>query len=172
MDEYLQIGEIVNTHGVNGEIKIIPLTDNPERFEDLKWAYIDKKGSIEKYYINGIKYLKNLVVLKLKGVDDLSAAQALKGFFMLVDRENAVKLPENSFFICDILGSTVHDDKGNLLGELVDVLQTGSNDVYIIKDENKRELLLPALKSVVKEVSVENKTMIVTIPKGLFDDEI
>lgn len=172
MYEQLQIGKIVNIHGVRGEIKIIPLTDNPERFEKLDWLYVDINGTKFKHYIDGVKYLKNLVVLKLKGIDTPDDADALRGSFLLVDRKDAVELSEDSFFVCDLIGLTVYDENGNILGKLINVLQTGSNDVYVVKGGDGREILLPALKSVVREVSILDGAMKVTIPKGLLDDEI
>ena len=172
MYEQLQIGEIVNVQGIKGEVRVVPLTDKPDRFEKLDWLYIDKNGIKDKYYLEGVKYLKNLVVLKFKGIDSPEAAEALRGSFLLIDRKDAVKLPENSFFICDLMGLKVIDENGQLLGELNNVLQTGSNDVYVIKAENGREILLPALKSVVREISIEEGRMNVIVPKGLLDDEI
>ncbi|NJD01316.1 MAG: 16S rRNA processing protein RimM [Ruminiclostridium sp.] len=172
MYEYLQIGKIVNIQGIKGEVRVIPLTDNPGRFEKLDWLYIEKNGINDKYYLEGVKYLKNLVILKLKGVDNPETAEALRGSFLLIDRINAVKLAENSFFICDLIGMKVVDEKGKFLGKLDNILQTGSNDVYVVKSENGGEILLPALKSVVREISIAEGRMHVIVPKGLLDDEI
>lgn len=172
MYDYLQIGEIVNTHGVRGEVKVLPLTDSQDRFDALKWVYLDSNGSLKKQDIEGVKHIKGTVILKLKGIDSVEAAEALKGFFLLVDRENAVSLPSGSYFICDILGSDVRDLSGVSLGKLTEVLHTGSNDVYVVKDGEGRELLLPALKSVIREVSVEEGIIKVVIPEGLLDDKV
>lgn len=171
MYEYLQIGKIVNTHGVRGEMKLIPLTDDPKRFDDLDWAYIEKDG-MKKYRIESVKYFKGSVIIKLEGIDTLEEAAAFRELFLLVDRQNAVKLPKDTFFICDIIGSKVVDENGSELGILHDVLQTGSNDVYAVKSSSGREILLPALKSVVRNVSLEQKRIDVVVPKGLLDDEI
>lgn len=172
MYEYLQIGKIVNTHGVRGEVRLVPLTNDPHRFDELEWVYIEKGSAMTKYSILEVKYTKGSVILRLSGVDTMEAANSLRDSFVLVDRSNAVKLPKDSFFICDILGSTVVDEKDVVLGQLVDILQTGSNDVYIIKNESGKELLLPALKSVVRAISLEQKRIDVTVPKGLFEDEV
>lgn len=172
MYEYLQIGKIVNTHGVRGEVRLIPLTDDPHRFDMLEWVYVEKGSTMTKYSIKEVKYTKSSVVLKLSGIDSIESAQELRDSFVLVDRSNAIKLPKDSFFICDILGSSVIDENNVELGHLVDILQTGSNDVYIIKNESGKELLLPALKSVVRAISPEQKRIDVTIPKGLFEDEV
>jgi 16S rRNA processing protein RimM len=172
MYDYLQVGKIVNTHGIRGEVKLIPLTDDPARFDDLEWIFIENRGAMTKYDIQSVKYFKNMVIVKLAGIDDPDTAEGLKGCFALVDRKNAVKLPEDTFFICDIIDCSVYDEDNVLLGRVCDVLQTGSNDVYVIRDESGREVLLPALKSVVKNVQLEQKRMDVIIPKGLLDDEV
>ena len=172
MYEYLQVGKIVNTHGVRGEVKLIPLTDDLERFGKLKWAYVESDGSMKKYDIENVRYFKGTVILKLQGVDTAEAAEAIKDRYLLVDRANAVKLPENTYFICDLIGCEVYDETGNLLGKLYDVLKTGSNDVYAVKNEAGKEILIPALKSVVTGVSPENMRIDVVLPKGLLEDEV
>ncbi|WP_010243547.1 ribosome maturation factor RimM [Acetivibrio cellulolyticus] len=174
MLQYFEIGKVVNTHGVKGEIKVVPLTDDPNRFNKLKSAFIASEISenMQKYNFEGIKFHKNFVLLKLKGIDDPNEAEKLKDKFIIIDREDAVKLPEGSFFVCDLINCEVYDEKENKLGVLIDILQTGSNDVYVVRDENKKEILVPALKSVVKEVSIEDKKIIVELPQGLIDDEV
>ncbi len=172
MVENLQVGKIVNTHGVKGEIKLIPLTNDPRRFDELKWAYIEKDGQLEKHSILDAKYVKGSVMIKFSGIESMSEAEKYKDCFVLVDREHAVKLPEDSFFICDIIGCSVFDENGRLLGELTNVLETGSNDVYVVKDDSGKEILIPALKSVVSNVSLDQQRIDVIIPKGLLDDEV
>jgi len=172
MYEYLQIGKIVNTHGVRGEVRLIPLTDDPHRYDELDWVYVEIDNTKKKYAIDNLKYAKGSVIIKFSGVDTVEMANALRDCFVMVDRSHAVKLPEDSFFICDILGSTVWDENGAVLGQLTDVLQTGSNDVYVIKNGSGRELLLPALKSVVRKVLPEQQRIEVVVPKGLLDDEV
>lgn len=169
MLEYLIVGQLINTHGVKGELKATSQTDDPQRFKKLKWVYIDKNGIMEKYDINGVKFFKQFVIIKFQGVDSIEEAEKLKGFYIKVDRANAVKLPENSFFISDIIGLKVYDENNQLLGELKDVIQTGSNDVYVVRDSDSKEILIPALKSVVKEVSIEEGKISVILPKGLLD---
>ncbi len=171
MYDYLQVGKIVNTHGIKGELKLIPLTDDPKRFDELEWAYIDKDG-MQKCQIESVKYFKGTVILKISGIDTPEAAAEYRDHFLLVDRENAVKLPKDTFFICDIIGSKVVDENGAELGELQDVLQTGSNDVYVIRDDSGKEILLPALKSVIRNILPKQKRIDVVVPKGLLDDEI
>jgi len=172
MIKHLQIGKIVNTHGVRGDVKVIPLTDDPKRFDDLEWVFIEKNSVLKKHYVKDVKYTKGFVLLKLSDIDTVEAAEQLRDCFVLVDRENAVKLPEDTYFICDIIGSAVYDENGDKLGELTDVLKTGSNDVYVVKRDSGKELLLPALKSVVTSVSIENKRIDVIVPRGLDEDEV
>lgn len=166
MLEYLSIGQIVNTHGVKGEVKVYPLTDDISRFNNLKEIYIESKGELKKYQVEGAKNLKNTVVLKLKGVDTMNDAEKLRQLYVKVGRWDAVRLPKDTFFICDIIESEVFDIHGELLGKLVDVLQTGSNDVYVVRKDGK-DLLIPALKSVVKEINLQEKRIIVELLEGL-----
>ena len=172
IEEYLEVGKIVNTHGLKGEIKVIPLTDDPKRFLKLKKVYIDKVSSIEKVEIEDVKFQKTTVILKLKGIDDLNSAESLKELFLKVDRQDAIKLPKDSFFVCDLIGCEVFDDMGKSLGILKEVLKTGSNDVYSVGREQEKEILIPALKTVVKEILIKDRKIIVSLPKGLIDDEV
>lgn len=174
MVQYIEVGKIVNTHGVLGEVKVIPLTDNPKRFDKLKQVYISQKVTEEmkKYDVLSVKYQKSFVVLKFKDVNDIDAAQKLKDYFVIIDRKDAVKLPKDTFFVYDLIGMAVFDENGKTLGVLVEILQTGSNDVYVVRDENKKETLIPALKSVVTDICFEDKKIIVNLPQGLIDDEV
>ena len=166
MLEYLSIGQIVNTHGIRGEVKVYPLTDDASRFDKLKEVYIEAKNEMTKYQVESAKHLKNTVILKLKGVDTMNDAEKLRQLYIKVGRWDAVRLPKDTFFICDIVDSEVFDIHGELLGKLHDVLQTGSNDVYVVKNDTK-EILIPALKTVVKEINLQNKKIIVDLPEGL-----
>lgn len=174
MIQYIEVGKIVNTHGVVGELKIIPLTDDPKRYNKLKSVYISPKIGEEmiKYDVMGVKYHKSFVIMKVKDIDDLNAAEKLKEHFVIIDREDAVKLPKDTFFICDLIGLKVFDEEGNNLGVIKEVLQTGSNDVYVVKSDNSGDILIPALKTVVKKVCFEENKMVVNLPQGLIDDEI
>lgn len=172
MQEYFEIGKIANTHGLKGELKVVPLTDNPERYNDLKSIYIEKDNQLVEYNISGLKFFKGFVIIKLKEVDDIGTAESLKGLFIKIDRKNAIKLPRGSFFICDLMLCEIFDENGSLLGKMKDILKTGSNDVYTVQREDGKELLIPALKSVVKDISIENKRIVVSLPEGLLEDEI
>ncbi|MCX7710384.1 MAG: ribosome maturation factor RimM [Clostridia bacterium] len=172
MIDIFDIGKIVNTHGVKGEVKIKPFTDDPQRYTKLKWVYVDFNGNLAKMHLESVKFFKGMVIVKFKEITDLNAAEALKGAVLKIDRENAVKLPKDAFFICDLIGCEVFEESGYPLGKLTDILKTGSNDVFVVKGENNREVLVPALKSVVKEISLENNKMVVQLPEGLIDDEV
>lgn len=175
MKKYLQVGKIINTHGVKGEVKVMPLTDNRERFEELKTVINVKKDTVHEedvenskiLTIEGVKYLKEKVILKFKEINSIDEALSLKDTFMVINREDAVRLPENTYFICDLVGCEVSDINRGLLGAIVDILQTGSNDVYIVKNKNGHETLVPALKTVVKSVNIDEKKIVVEMPEGL-----
>lgn len=171
MIEYLEIGKIINTHGVRGELKILPLTDEPKRFDKLKSLFIDQKGNLIKYDIEYVRYHKGFVLLKLKGVESMEQADILRNHVLKIHRKDAVKLPEGSYFICDIVGLQVNDITGKDLGLLEEVLKTGSNDVYVVRKEEK-EILIPALKTIVKSIDLEAKQIIVDLPEGINDDEV
>lgn len=166
MLEYLSIGQIVNVHGFNGAVKVYPLTDDMSRFKKLKEVYVEENAQMIKYEIEGIKFLSNTVSVKLKGIDTEKDANKLRNLYMKVDRKSAVKLPKDSYFICDLIDLEVYDEKGLLLGTVKDVLQTGSNDVYVIRTDEE-DILVPALKSVVKKIDLANKIIMVELPEGL-----
>lgn len=169
MQQYIDIGKIVNTHGIKGEVKVVPLTDDPDRFLELKWVYLGKGTSLQKYNIESVKFFKTFTIIKFVEVQDMNTAEGLKDFFIKIDMENAVKLPKDSYFIFDIIGCKVYEENGSLLGEIKDVLETGSNDVYVVQDENKKEILIPALKSVVREINIQDKKVVVILPEGLIE---
>lgn len=166
MLEYLSIGQIINTHGLRGAVKVYPLTDDISRFEKLKEVYVEENDGIVKYKVESVKFLSSTVSVKLKGVDSEEAANKLRGSYIKVDRKSAVKLPKDTYFICDLIDLEVYDEKGLLIGTVKDVLQTGSNDVYVIQSSGK-DILIPALKDIVKKIDLENKKILVEMPEGL-----
>ena len=166
MLEYLSVGQIVNIHGFKGEVKVYPLTNDMERFSKLKQVYVETQDGLKSYDIQSVKYLKNTVVLKLKGIDTEDAANKLRNCYVKVDRQKAVKLPKDNFFICDLIDCEVYDLNGALLGTITDVMQTGSNDVFVVKTD-KKEILIPALKSIVKEVDIDGRKVVVELPEGI-----
>lgn len=167
MLQYLKIGQIINTHGVKGEFKIFPLTDNIKRFSKLKRVFLKSGEDFRVVEVEGVKYLNDLVILKLADINDMNEAQKLKNQYIFVDRENAVKLQKDSYFIADLIGLQVLTEDGELLGRLVSVFSTGSNDVYDIKQENGKSILIPAIKDVIKSVDIEGRKMIIKLLEGL-----
>ena len=167
MEGLLEIGQIVNSYGIKGFFKIVPFTDDITRFDKLKTVYIEKNKKLLKMEIEEVRYHKNLVLLKLKGIDDINDTEQYKNCYLKIDRKDAVELQENSYFIVDLIGMEVVTDEGVLLGNLIDVFPTGSNDVYVVKDEKGKQTLLPAIKEVIKNVDVENKKMTVHLMEGL-----
>lgn len=167
MQEYFEVGQIVNTFGIKGFIKVKPFTDDVERFEELKTVYICKKDKLEEVKIEEVKYHKDMVLLKVKGIDDLNQAEKLKGFYLKIDRKHAKKLPKDTYFIADLLGLEVYSDENEYLGKLEDIFKTGANDVYVIKNELGKQLLLPSIPEVIKEIDLEKEKIIVHLLKGL-----
>ncbi len=167
MKQLMEIGQIVNTYGIKGFLKVVPYTDDITRFEDLKSIYIEIKNSLETFIIEEVKYSKNLVLLKIKGIDDINTAEKFKNCYIKIDRKDAVKLPEDSYFIVDLIGIKVLTDNNEELGNIVDVYPTGANDIYVVKNELGKQVLLPAIGEVIKNVDIENKKMIVHLIEGL-----
>lgn len=167
MDNLLEIGQIVNSYGIKGFLKVVPFTDNVHRYNDLKTIYIEKNKKLIKMEIEEVKYHKNLVLIKLKGIDDINDTLEYKNCYIKIDRKDAVELPEDTYFIVDLIGLEVVTEEGLLLGTLIDVFPTGSNDVYVVKDELGKQTLLPAIGEVIKDVDIENKKMVVHLLEGL-----
>lgn len=167
MQKYLEVGQIVNTFGVRGEVKVVPYTDDITRFNKLKKVYIQKKAGMEEYEIENVRYHKNMVIIKFKKVDDMNTAELLKNLYLKIDREDAIKLPKDTYFIADLIGLDVYTDEGILLGKVDDIYSTGSNDIYVVKDEKGKQILLPAIPDVLKEIDLDNEKIIVHIIKGL-----
>ena len=168
MEEYIEIGQIVNTNGLHGLLKIKPFTDDITRFTKLKTIYIVIKDKLIEHKIQEVKYIKNNVLLKLDGIDNVEEAEKLKNYYMKIKREDAIKLPQNSYFISDILNCSVYvEGKNELLGKIDDIFSTGSNDVYVVKTENGKQILLPAIKDVIKTVDIVNKKIVVNLIEGL-----
>ena len=171
MIEYLEIGKIINTHGIKGELKVLSLTDDAKRYDNLKCLFVEEKGVLKNYDIEYVRYHKGFILLKLRGVESMEQAESMRSHVLKVHRKDAVKLPEGSYFICDIIGIQVIDTNGKELGLLEDVLKTGSNDVYIVRKDGK-EILIPALKTIVKSIDLQSEKMIVDLPEGIMDDEV
>lgn len=167
MEDLLQVGVITSTHGVRGEVKVFPTTDDPARFKKLKHVILDTGKEQIDLEIAGVKFFKNMVILKFKGIDNINDVEKYRQKGLFVTREHAVKLKKDEYFIADLIGLQVTSDEGEALGEISDVLQTGANDVYVIKTPEGEEILLPAIKDCVKAVDIEGKTMEVHLLPGL-----
>jgi len=167
MQKYFEVGQIVNTFGVKGLLKVKPFTDNVERFEELETVYICKKNEMKQAKIEEVSYHKGMVLLKIKGIDDLNEAEKYKGLFLKIERKDAKKLPEGTYFIADLIGLDVYTDNEKYLGKVDDIFQTGSNDVYVIKDELGKQILLPGIPDVLKKIDLENERITVHLLKGL-----
>lgn len=169
MEDLLQVGVITTTHGVRGEVKVFPTTDDAARFKKLKQVILDTGKEKVELEIAGVKFFKNLVILKFKGIDDINDVEKYRKKSLYVTRENAVKLKKDEYFIADLIGLKAISDEGEDLGIINDVLQTGANDVYVIEKEGAEELLVPAIKECVKNVDIEGGTMELHLLPGLRD---
>lgn len=170
MEDMFRVGVYANTHGIKGEIKVFPTTDDLDRFDYLKEVVFDtRKDGLVTFKVAGCRYFKNMVIMKLKGIDNINDIEKYKGCDILVTRENAAKLEEGEYFIADIIGADVVTDEGETLGKLTDVMQTGANDVYVVKMANDKEVLLPVIKECVLDVNTEEKKVLVHVMKGLLD---
>ena len=167
MDDLLQIGALTKTHGVHGEIKVFPMTDDISRFKKLKEAIIDTGKELVKVECEGAKFFKGFAILKFKGFDTIESIEKYCGKGLFVTRANAVKLKKDEFFICDIIGLSVYDEEDNKIGKVTDVIQTGANDVYEIALDDGRSFLLPAIKECVLKIDMDARLMKIHILEGL-----
>lgn len=166
MESLLEIGQVVNTYGIKGFVKVVPLVDNNNQFKDFKVLYIQEKHKICELQIEEVKFSKNLVLLKFKGIETIEQAEELRNLYLQAKRSD-IKLEEGAHFIVDLIGLEVYTEEGIPLGKLKEVLQPGANDVYIVEDEVKKEILLPAIPDVIKKIDIANNKMIVKLLKGL-----
>ena len=169
MEKVLKVGIISSTHGVRGEVKVFPTTDDAKRFKNLKEVLMDTGKEFCPLQIETVRFFKQFVILKFKEYDRLDDVEKFRGKALFVTREHAVKLNKDEYFIADLIGMNVTADDGILKGRLKDVLQTGANDVYVISLEDGRELLLPAIKECVLDISFEKNVIKIHILEGLLD---
>ena len=169
MEDLLQVGVITSTHGVRGEVKVFPTTDDVKRFKRLKEAILDTGKEQIVVEIEGVKFFKQFAILKFKGYDNINDIEMYKGCDLMVTREDAVPLEENEYYIADLIGMAVVSDQGESLGVLEDVLQTGANDVYVVKTKAGKEILLPVIDECILDVSLEENRVTAHIMPGLLD---
>lgn len=167
MNKYLEIGQIVNVRGLKGEVKVNSYSEDPNRFEKIKTILLKLRGTEQEYEIQKVSYTKNQVVLKLKNVDTIEEAEKLRNAIILIDRENLEKLPEDVYYIADLIGLDVYTDENQYLGKVDDIFNTKSNDVYVVKDDLGKTKLLPGIPEVIKEISLEDGKIIVHLVEGL-----
>ena len=171
MKDYLIIGKIGGAHGVRGEVRIIPLTDDVRRFSSLKHCLIldDKEKLKEERDVKSVRFDDVRTLLKFDGIDTREEVAKYTNLFLAVKREDAVKLPKDRFFIADLIGLSVVDSELGELGKIKDIINTGANDIIICGRKGKNDLLIPYLKAIVSEVDLDNGVMHVTLPDGLYE---
>lgn len=167
MEQLLQVGVISSTHGVRGEVKVFPTTDDVKRFKKLKKVILDTGREYMPLEVESVKFFKQFSILKFKGIDNINDIEKYKGKSLLVDRENAVKLRKDEYFIADMIGLQVYTEDGEAFGVLKDVLETGANDVYIIDSPKYGEVLVPAIKQCILDVDIEGRKMTIHLMEGL-----
>lgn len=167
MDNYFEIGKIVNTQGVKGEVRILPSTDDIKRFEKLKNITAYKNNNKIDLEIEKIRYHKNFVIIKFKNIDTMNDGESLKDYIIRINDDEAIPLEEDEYFIRDLIGINVFENTVKL-GTIKDVIATGANDVYVVKTQGK-DILIPVIKQCIINVDIENKIMEVKLLKGLVD---
>lgn len=169
MEDTLRVGVISSTHGVRGEVKVFPTTDEPEQFKNWKTVILDTGREKRTLNIEGIKFFKNMVILKFKEFNDISEIEKYRNKDLLILREQAGEPGPDENFIVDLIGLKVVTDEGEEFGTMKDVILTGANDVYVIEGMDGKEYLFPAIKQCILDVNLENRTMTVHILDGLLD---
>ena len=169
MNNILQVGAVTSTHGLAGEVKVFPTTDDPKRFKKLKQVLLDTGKDMLPLEVEHVKFFKNMVILKFKGYDRIEDIMGFKGKNLYVTRENAVRLKKDEYFIADLIGMKVYTEDETYLGELTEVITTGANDVYTVHMENGKDVLIPAIGQCILNVDVEHETMQVHLLEGLLE---
>lgn len=167
MEDLLQIGVITQPHGVRGEVKVFPTTDDVKRFKKLKKVLLDAGKEKIELEVQSTKFFKQFVILKFKEFDNINEIEKYRRCPLLVTREDAVKLEENEYFIADMIGMEVFTEDGSSFGILKDVIETGANDVYVIDSYAHEEVLIPAIKECILDVDVESQKMTIHLMDGL-----
>lgn len=164
MQKRFEVGQIVNTFGIKGEVKVTPFTDDINRFDSLEKVYVKTKKEEKLYNIENVRYHKNMVLLKLENVNTMEDAEMLRNAFLEIDREEAIPLEEGTYFIADLIGLDVYTDEQEFLGKVEDIYNTGSNDIYVVKNELGKQILLPGIEEVIKEVKLDDRIIVHLIP--------
>lgn len=167
MEKLLQVGVITSTHGIRGEVKVFPTTDDPKRFKKLKQVILDTGKEKRDLEVESVKFFKQFVILKFKGIDNIDEVERYKRCPLLVTRDHAVPLQEDEYFIADMIGMQVVTEDGAVFGTLKDVIETGANDVYIIESSEHGEVLVPAIKECILDINIEEQKMQIHLMDGL-----
>lgn len=167
MEKQLQVGVISSTHGVRGEVKVFPTTDDVTRFRQLKKVYLDTGREMLPLEIQNVKFFKQFAILKFKGIDNINDIEKYRGKSLMIDREDAVDLDEDEYFIADMMGMKVCTEDGSEFGTLKDVMETGANDVYIIDSPEYGEVLIPAIRECILDVDMDEDRMTIHLMEGL-----
>ena len=167
MEKQLQVGVISSTHGVRGEVKVFPTTDDVTRFRQLKKVYLDTGREMLPLEIQNVKFFKQFAILKFKGIDNINDIEKYRGKSLMIDREDAVDLDEDEYFIADMIGMKVYTEDGSEFGMLKDVMETGANDVYIIDSLEHGEVLIPAIRECILDVDMDEERMTIHLMEGL-----
>lgn len=170
-DKYLQVGAITSTHGIKGEVKVFPTTDDPTRYDGLDEVFLDTGKELMPLHVVNVKYFKQYVIVKFKEFKDINEIEPYKGKNIYVDREHAVELGEEEYFVADLIGLKVVTDEGEDFGELTDVMfLPGANDVYVIKRADGNEILIPAIEDCILDIDLDEETMKIHLLEGLIDN--
>ena len=167
MNKYLELGQIVNVKGLKGEVKVNSFTDDNTKFERIPKVFIKQKNNLTELEIEKVGYSKNQVIIKFKNINTIEEAEKLRNSYIVVNREIFGELPEGVYYIADLIGLDVYTESDEYLGKVDDIFSTGSNDVYVVKDELGKQKLLPGIPEVIKKVDLENSKIIVNLIEGL-----
>ncbi len=168
MEQYFEIGKITGTHGIRGTMRVFPTTEDPSRFARLKEIIVEIRGEKQTFHIQKVAYQKNMILLTVKEITDINVAELYKNGRILIPDAVAIPLEENEYYTRDLYGMAVVTEEGEQLGEIVNIFETGANDVYVVKKSKEdKELLLPAIKDCIKKVDVAEKRMVVHLLEGL-----
>lgn len=169
MTDRLKVGVVTSVHGIKGEVKVFPTTDDSRRFKKLKQVYLDTGKELLSLEIEGVKFFKQMVILKFKGYENPDDVMKFRQKELWIDRKDAVRLSKDEYFIADLIDMEVCDEEGKLIGTLKDVISTGANDVYAVETPEGKEVLFPAIKQCVLDVDTETRKMTVHVMEGLLD---
>ena len=167
MNKYLELGQIVNVKGLKGEVKVNSFTDDNTKFERISKVFVKQKETMKEYEIEKVGYNKNQVILKFKNINSIEEAETLRNSYILVDRDIFGSLPEGVYYIADLIGLDVYTENGEYLGKVEDIYNTGSNDIYVVKDDLGKQKILPGIDEVIKNIDLDQGKIIVNLIEGL-----